>query len=228
MTVSLRRAVWQRRIPLTLAALVTAALAVSGCNYLIFAGYLLGGPPSIAPAFDVETGLSMTDEDVTVAVVCYAPTEIRYDFSRIDKDLARYVSARLFQKRIQVINPDVINAWLDRNPKWETPAEIGAATGATYVVYLEISKYSLYEKNSDKLYRGRSEVLVNVWSMDESGEGEQIYSRDITSIYPLAVPRSTYDTKYTTFKREFLERLSEEIGRLFYEHYNGDDFVDAA
>jgi hypothetical protein len=208
-------------------ALALSALAISGCNYLIFAGYLLGGPPSIDPDFDVETGLSMTDKDVTVAVVCYAPTEIRYDFSRIDKDLARYVSARLFQHKIKVINPDQINAWLDRNPRWETPAEIGEATGAAYVVYLEVGKYSLYEKNSDKLYRGRSEVLVSVWKMD-GGEGEQIYNRDITTIYPLAVARSTYDTNYTTFKREFLERLSEEVGRLFYEHYNGDDFPDAA
>ncbi|HUG94235.1 MAG TPA: hypothetical protein VML55_25625 [Planctomycetaceae bacterium] len=220
----------KQRLPrwLPLMALLVASLAVSGCNYLIFAAYMVGGPPSIEPDFDVETGLSMTAKDVTVAVVCYAPTEIRYDFSRIDKDLARYVSARLYQKKIKVVSPDHINAWVDRNPRWETPAEIGEATGATYVVYLEVSKYSLYEKNSDKLYRGRSEVLVSVWKMESDGQGEQIYTRDVTTVYPLAVPRSSYDTKYTTFKREFLERLSEEIGRLFYEHYNGDDFPDAA
>lgn len=216
---------FRRFVPL---ALVLSSLAVSGCNYLIFAGYLLGGPPSIDPDFEVETGLSMTDKDVKVAVVCYAPTEIRYDFSRIDKDLARYVSARLFQHKIQVISPDQISAWLDRNPRWETPAEIGEATGADYVVYLEVSKYSLYEANSEFLYRGRSEVLVSVWQMHDGGDGEQIYTRDIVTTYPLAAPRNTFETKYTTFKREFLERLSEEVGRLFYEHYNGDDFPDAA
>lgn len=211
------------------AVLVLISLGVSGCNYLIFAGYLLGGPPSIDPDFEIETGLSMTDKDIKVAVVCYAPTEIRYDFSRIDKDLARYVSARLFQHKIQVISPDEINAWLDRNPTWETPAEIGEVTGADFVVYLEVNKYSLYEPNSENLYRGRAEVLVSVWQMyPDSGEGEQIYTRDIISQYPLAVPRNTFETKYTTFKREFLERLSEEIGRLFYEHFNGDDFPDAA
>jgi hypothetical protein len=127
-----------------------------------------------------------------------------------------------------VISPDEINAWLDRNPKWETPGEIGRATGADYVIYMEVGKYSLYEHNSEHLYRGRSEVLVSVWQMHEDGEGEQIYSHDIISQYPLAGPRSTFETKYTTFKREFLERLSEEVGRLFYEHYNGDDFPDAA
>ena len=75
---------------------------------------------------------------------------------------------------------------------------------------------------ADLLATGASE------EMQDGAEGEQIYTRDIISQYPLGVPRSTYDTKYTTFKREFLERLSEEVGRLFYEHYNGDDFPDAA
>ncbi|MBW3542788.1 MAG: hypothetical protein KY476_21205 [Planctomycetes bacterium] len=219
-----------RGIRLALGAVAAAFVlsAAAGCNYMIMAGYLLGGPPSIDPDFDRETGHCMTDEGVTVAVVCYAPTELRYDYSRIDRDLARYVASRMHLHQIKVVSPDQIAAWLDEHPKWETPAEIGEATGASYVVYLELADYGLYEKNSVKLFRGRAEVLVSVWHMNEDGTGEAIYSRDLSSIYPLHMPRSTYETKYTTFKREFLERLSEEIGRLFYEHYHGDDIPDAA
>ncbi|MCA9073057.1 MAG: hypothetical protein KDA84_29245, partial [Planctomycetaceae bacterium] len=65
--------------------------ALTGCNYLLFAGYLIGGPPSIEPAFDSETGLSMTDKDVTVAVVCFAPTHIKFTSTNIDYDLAKKV-----------------------------------------------------------------------------------------------------------------------------------------
>ena len=207
-------------------ALAFVAGALTGCNYLLFAGYLIGGPPSIEPAFDAETGLSMTDKDVTVAVVCYAPKHVKWDFANIDHDLAKKVAYRMFQKKITVINPDRVRDWLDKNPDWDSPDEIGAAFSATYVVHIEINDFSLYEKNSSDLFRGRSDILVNVWQMD--GEtGDQIFSRDVESLFPRAIPRSTYDTKYTTFKREYMELLSDDIGKLFYEYYNGDDIPNA-
>jgi hypothetical protein len=205
---------------------VLMAGGLTGCNYLLFAGYLIGGPPSIEPDFDAETGLSMTDKDVTVAVVCYAPKDVKWDNANIDHDLAKKVAYRMFEKKIKVINPDRIRDWIDRNPDWDSPDEIGAAFGATYVVHIEVNKFSLYEKNSSELFRGRSDVLINVWQMD--GEtGEQIFTRDIESLYPRAVPRSTYDTKFTTFRREYMELLSDDIGKMFYEYYAGEDFGNA-
>ena len=58
-------------------------------------------------------------------------------------------------------------------------------------------------------------------------DGERIYSKDVMSKYPLRAPQATSDVKYSTFRRLYLTRLSEDIGRLFYEWYNGDDIVDA-
>ena len=59
--------------------------------------------------------------------------------------------------------------------------------------------------------------------MDEGGEGEKVFVDKIMSIYPLISPRDTHDITLSSFKREYLSRLSEEIGRHFYEYYNGDD-----
>lgn len=206
---------------------VLIAAMFSGCNYLLFAGYLIGGPPSITPDFDAETGLSMTEKDIVVAVVCTAPKEVLLNFTRIDYTLSQYVANRMFQKEIQVINPDRIRAWLDKNADWDTPDQIGAAFGVDYVVYIELNDFNLYEKGSQVLHRGRSDVLVSVWEM-EGEEGEQIFTRNIESIYPRAVPRSTYETKFSTFKRQYLEVLSEDIGILFYEHYHGEDMINAS
>ncbi len=208
-------------------AVMLLTLSQTGCQYAILLGYLIGGPPSIEPAFDAETQMSMTDKDVRVAVVCSAPLEVKYDFAAIDHELAKHVAYRLHGHKIAVVNPDRINAWLDENADWDEPTEIGAALNVTYVIYIDLHKFSLYEENSSDLYRGRSEGEVSVWKMDDSGDGEKIYRHEITSKYPLQVPKSTYETSYSTFKRAYLARLSEEIGRLFYEYYNGDDFVDA-
>ncbi len=207
--------------------LALALVGSAGCNYVVLLGYLIGGPPSIQPDFDAETGESLTEKGVVAAVVCFAPLEIKDAFHDVDRELAKYVAYRLRQHHIDVIDPDRVAAWLDENPDWDTPEEVGAALQATHVIYIDLQNYSLFEKNSATLYRGRAEGLVSVVRMDADGEGERIFSKEIISQYPLRVPRSTRDVSYTTFKRQYLSRLSEEIGRLFYEHYAGDDIPDA-
>ncbi|MDA0586517.1 MAG: hypothetical protein O2820_06700 [Planctomycetota bacterium] len=213
---------------LTLPALLAAtAIGISGCNYVVLLGYLIGGPPSISPDFDEMTATSLTDKDVIVAVVCYAPKEVLYDYSRVDRDIARYISYQMTAKKIKVINPDVVQKWLDENSNWDEPSEIGEAVGATHVVYIDITKYSLYEENSHELYRGRSEVDVTVYELDEDGEGEPIYSTELLSRFPLAAAQDSSEISRPGFQARYHRRLSEEVGRLFYEHYAGDDIPDA-
>jgi len=208
--------------------LLTALLPMlSGCNYVIMAAYLLHGPPSIEPDFEKETGESMTDYGTLVAVVCYVPTEVKWDFEAIDFEIAEYVAKQMFMHDIRVVDPDRIRDWLDKHSDWDKPEEIGAAFHATHVVYIDLHSYHLYEKNSTQLFRGRAEAMVSVWKMD-GDEGDKIYSEPITSVFPLKVARSVYETSYYRFKKEYLIRISEEIGRLFYPYYNGDDIKDAS
>ncbi|WP_417385139.1 hypothetical protein [Gimesia sp.] len=210
-----------------LALVCVLCTSLTGCNYFILLGYLIGGPPSIEPDFDVQTQKSLTDKDVTVAIVCYAPLELQYNFDGIHNDLAKYTTFRLHSHGVKVVNPDRIRAWLDENPDWDKPEEIGEAFDVTYVIHVELHKYSLYEENSSDLYRGRAEGMVTVYEMDDAGEGEKLYSKEITSFYPLRAPRATSEITFSKFKKEYLSRLSDEIGRLFYEYYNGDDFTQA-
>ena len=82
------------RIAKSVMAKIIAAL--SGCNYFILAGYLIGGPPSNEPDFDASTQKSMTDFGVTVAVVCYAPVELKWDNNKIDQELAIVITGMRF------------------------------------------------------------------------------------------------------------------------------------
>ncbi len=198
-------------------------MSLTGCQYIMLFGYLIGGPPSIEPEFDADTGRSMTAKDATVAVVCYAPDEVKWNFDAIDRDIAKHVTFRLHQHKIQTVRPDRVQAWLDENADWDSPAEIGRALGVQYVIYIDIHKFNLYEENSSDLYRGRTDGFISVYAMDGNGDGEKIYTDNIMSIYPLIAPRDTHDTTRSRFKRAYLSRLSEEIGRHFYEYYNGDD-----
>ena len=219
-----------RRIVVGLQCVVVLAVmaVTAGClKEMLFFGYLIGGPPSIEPDFEVQTKKSLTDKDVTVAIVCYAPKKLKWDFHDVDKDIARYVSHRLNEHKIKVISPDRVQQWLDRKQgDWDTADEIGAAFKTTYVIDIEMKDYNLYEKGSSTLFRGRSELFVTVWEMGPDGSGEKIYRKEIKSMWPLVAPRSTSDLSYSKFRMLYLQRLSDVIGRLFYEHYNGDDMGD--
>jgi len=207
--------------------LVASVAGLSGCNYVVFLGYLIGGPPSIEPAFDQETNKSLTDYEVTVAVVCYAPKELKWDFDNIDYEVGKYVAFRLGEHKIKFVNPDIVRDWLDKNPEWDHPEEIGAALGTSYVIYIDMHDYGLYEEATAHLFRGHAEVMVSAYEMSDDGSGDKIFSKELTSKYPLHAPRSTSEVTYSTFKKQYLSRLSEEIGRMFYESYNGDDIHDA-
>lgn len=200
----------------------------SGCSYLLFLGYLIGGPPTIEPDFDVQTKKSFTDKDVTVAVVCFAPTDIRYSFEEIDYEVAKYVSFRLIQHKIKVIDPDKIRQWLDENKDWDRAEEIGDYFKATYVVYIDLNEFSIFENDSANLYRGRAEAVVSVWEMDENGTAEKIYQTEKISKFPVHQPIAASDESYQNFKARYLARLSEEIGRLFYEYFTYDEIGESS
>ncbi len=215
-----------RRAALPVAVILAGVLSASGCNYLILIGYLIGGPPSIKPDFDKLTKESLTDKGVKVAVVCFAPDEIRLNFIDVDKDIAKFVAHRLFQNKITVVHPDRVQEWLDKHDDWDKPDEIGEATGATHVIFVDVHKYNLFEENSHELFRGKAELLVSVFKMQKGDQAEKIYTKEITSLYPLTAPRATSEISYDRFRRQYLGRLSEEVGRLFYEYFNGDDIAD--
>ncbi|HUG20407.1 MAG TPA: hypothetical protein VMM56_15580 [Planctomycetaceae bacterium] len=204
---------------------------LSGCNYAILLGYLIGGPPSIEPDFTAQlgSGKDMKNNGVTVAVVCTSPEELKFSYDELDNLVAEAIALQLGEKKISVILPDQVRAWLDKNRDWTSPKEIGEAFGTTYVIHVDILDYSLFEKDSSTLYRGKTECEINVWEMakDGSGDGEKIYSKQHSSVFPLRIPRSSQETTLERFKKEYLYRLSYEIGRHFFEYHVGDDISDA-
>lgn len=213
-----------------LSGLLVAGLAMAvlpGCNYFILLGYLIGGPPQLQPLFEKETNKSFTDKDVRVAVVCYAPDDLTKFHDNIDKILCNRLSALLYRNKVEIINPDRIHAEMANNPDWDSPAEIAAEFDVNFVVYVDISQFSLYEQDSTSLFRGRCEALVSVYEMEADGDGKRIFTKDIQSVFPTQVPRSAADVSYETFRHEYFFRLADEIGRLFYPYGNGDDIVHA-
>ena len=211
-----------RRRWLGLLGACLSLVLMAGCQQFVILSYLIGGPPSIEPDFDKETGLSMKKKEKTVAVVCFAPKEMLLEFPHIDHEIAAQLSYRLGENKIAIVKPDYVRAWVESHPKWELAEEIGNQFKADYVIEVELSTFSLFEGTSTTLYRGRTEADIHVTEMDESGHGDRIYSKDLDFHFPIRVQRSSTEQELLPFKREYISRLSEKIGWMFYESYNGD------
>ncbi len=228
-----------RKPALSAGRIIVATLlmvSISGCKQFIMLSYIIGGPPSIEPEFDRQTGHQLTEYGVKVAVVCYAPDELKWDYDSLDEHVAGMVAMQLQRHKIDVIDPTRVKAWLDKNPDWDSAEEIGASLvdgddlHPTHIIQIDLSDYDLYEENSNNLYRGRADITIKVVKMNEdgSGKGEEAFKHQVKSVYPILTAVSTSSMSYTTFKGQYMVRLSEEIGRLFYEHYAGDDISDGA
>ena len=218
------------RISVHITAALLVVVSLTGClKQILFLGLLIHGPPSIEPDFESRTGKSMTAKGVTVAVLCEAPLELQHDFGKLDREIAKYLTFRLRQHQIVAVHYERVQAWLDEHPDWDSPTELGEALGVTYVIHIEIEQHSLFEKNNQNLLRGRTEGLLSVYEMSEGGGGggKRIYTRDVRARHPRLAPRSTYNTTPSNFKREYLSRLSDQLGWYFYEHHTGDDIPDA-
>jgi len=204
-------------------------LTCSGCLApLMFFGLLIGGPPSIEPDFDRQTKISLDEKDRKVVVLCYAPKEVKFDFDNVDREVSVYVARQLAANKINVVDPNLVVAWLDEHAdEWDKPEEIGRDLEADFVIFLEVSSFSLYEEGSNTLYRGNSETLISVYEM-EQGDGNEIYTKELLSKFPILQGVSTSDMSYYDFKRMYLTRLSDEIGRHFYAHYAADEVANSA
>ena len=216
------------RVSIHLSAALLVIVSLTGClKQILFLGLLIHGPPSIEPDFESRTGKSMTAKGVTVAVLCEAPLELQHDFGKVDREIGKYLTFRLREHQVSSVHHERVQAWLDEHPEWDSPVELGEALGVTYVIHIEIEQHSLFEKNNQNLLRGRTEGLLSVYEMLPDGGGKRVYTRDIRTRHPRLAPRSTYNTTPANFNREYLSRLSDQLGWYFYEHHHGDDIPDA-
>ena len=199
-----------------LLGLVLALLPLTGCNMVAAFDYIINGEPTIDPEF---TQL----EDAKVVVVCYVPAKFRYSFDSVDTDIAKKLS-RLLQEKvddIEVVESDLVASWLDQHANWSDVTEIGKEFQADYVVFADIQEFSIYEENSPNMYRGRSYVDIRVY--DVKNDGDIIYEIDLESLYPLGRPIPVGEKREKSFRREYVVRLSDEIGRHFYPYIPGED-----
>lgn len=161
-----------------------------------------------------------------VAVVCLTESDA-FGHDTLTQSVCKTVSLKLQGgvKKIQVVQPGTIADWLDKND-WNQVdfVKLGQGVKAQRVVAIKIDGYRIHEGST--LYKGRSNVTVTVYDVENSGNvlfeaGPEEY------IFPKS-GRPAIQTNDRNFEAMYLAKLTQHIANYFCDHDPLENVADDA
>jgi hypothetical protein len=163
-------------------------------------------------------------KEVTVCILTsFATLETRPESLRADDELAELFAQQLRKRceenreKIKVVPPAKVRDY-KRHADFATRSthDIGKHFQADYVISLEISNLTIYEKGSSRsLFRGAADVNVQVVDVNKpAGEGtifSELHHRD----YPTNGPRDASELSPAQFRNMFLSAVAADLCRMF-------------
>ena len=200
--------------PISRIASLVAALALAsgllGCTRVLqTAVYLVRGTDEPAEF----NGL----KEKKVVVVCRPLTELTYSCSGAANELSAEVGRQLkahLKRKIAIVDPEDVADWTDEHPV-EDFAEIGRNMEADMVVGIDMLTFNTMLGQT--LMQGKSQLKVAVYDM--SKDGDVVFQKSLPQIvFPENNGIPTQDKPEDEFRRQYIEVLADEIGKLFYAH----------
>lgn len=197
---------------------------LTGCSLIVMTGTMLQGRPKIPSAFDEFTKKSLAENGKKTLVVCKAPLGDDGQSAALDIEMQAEISRRLKQHEIDVISSHKVANWIDdRGGQWGNPTELfDEFEEADFLLIVNVNDFSYLEKDSPGLYRGRSHIEIEVYEKNEYRS--KIFTHPIESVYPLRRPVMSDRVSKTVFRKRYVDQLSTQIARLFFEHRPEENF----
>ena len=154
-----------------------------------------------------------------VAIVCRhenqsAPQELSRDIAR---QVSEIIDNRTKNKKLKVVEPSQIEAWLDSNVFNEL-LEVGRAVTADFVIGIELIGFQLRDSHSPHLLQGKARLQVRAC---DCKTGEMVADKPLDIVYPPTVPiTATGPDVEQPFRVQFIQIISEQIANLFVHHYD--------
>jgi hypothetical protein len=179
--------------------------------------YFFKGSQKIAAEYD---GL----EEKRVAVVCVSDS-VGHGPSSISSMMERSVAILLRErgKKIDVIHQDEVADWIDNND-WNQMdyRDIGRGVSADRVLAIDVSSVHLHEGMT--LYKGRADVVVTVYDMND--DGKVAFRKTLPEFtFPRNGARHSTEMSENQFRQLFVTFLSEQVAKYFYDYHFEDDFA---
>ena len=195
---------------------------LAGCSLFVLAGKMIFGDPELTAAFQLATGVDLTEGDKKVVVLCSAPALMEGGELSAHYEIVEEVSRRLKRQKIKLISSNDVRTWMDDNGgRLDDPSDLVEDFDVDYIIYIKLARVTFREENSPSLYRGVANGEVFAYEVLKEKGGEpivnEVFSRGFGTIYPEGHPKDQIDS-LRIFQKQTLDRASAEVAHLFYSH----------
>lgn len=215
------------RVIAALCAALVILSGTSGCSLGIMAGRMIFGDPKHASEFRSRTGIDLTKEEKKLLVVVRTPQSIEGESPSLDLDLIDAVSRRLKVQGVQVVNPDDVAKWIDKNGgRFDHPSELAREFQTDFIAVIDVDTFSLQDEGSLNLYHGTASGQMQVFEVKKiagTKEAQQIFAGNFRNQYPPHGPVSADSLSMKMFEKRFIDHLSDRLGSRFYDYRLGDE-----
>lgn len=210
------------------AFLATAlGLSAGGCSVDLFAipYFLFAGEPRIDPPVQLCKGR----KDVRkVLVLAFADTGIQWGYQAIDAELTGLLIGQMDQadSRLELVPERAVREWKDRNSDWfdKSPQAIGEHFDVDYVIYVEITSFTLNTTRNQYLLQGHCDILFKVWDVNkEAMIFHDVFEREYPSNRQVELQDVASEED---FRRLFLRRVASELSWYVVPHRAADEVED--
>ncbi|MBI3408389.1 MAG: hypothetical protein HY040_08530 [Planctomycetes bacterium] len=211
-----------RRFELWTIAILGLTWLVIGCNPATL-NYLL--MPFSDDRVPPECKLASKDKEVQVAIMTtFAYLQTQPELLPVEMELSEKLAQTLRERckdnkeKIKIIPAAKVKSAVNAAGQAVSPHEIGKQLKADYVISLEINNMTLYQRGSSQtLYRGNTEINVNVFEIAKPNGEARIWGPKIYSCeYPGSRgPISATDSSCQAFRAIFMNKIARDMSRYF-------------
>jgi hypothetical protein len=210
------------------------ALLFAGCDPATTLFFLM--PEEKEPPELKRLASQDKNKEVTVLILTYAAMDPPIQLLNADRQIAQMLAKQLtdlFQadkEKVVVVPPRKVDAYKSQHSSRRglDPVEVGRHFKADKVIYLELTKLSLYEQGAgNQLLRGRAEInasVVDVQHPDDTDDPQPLhYVYPADSHGPAA---EDLDTPLPVFRQRFLAYVAKRLSWAFAPHAKHDREVE--
>lgn len=206
----------RKYVPWFLAGLLP--LAVS-CNLLTPLVFVAKHTKTVSPEFDKLP-------DNRVAILVWTDASTLFDYPHVRLELATYIADKLSMEmnqrklRTELVDPRDVEDYLQRNAGARIdPHAVGQAFKADYVIYLEVNRFQIRDRDHPQFLQGQIAASVAVHDMHADSDQLRRYPlTPVTCFYPEGAPVLLTAVNSPLVREGVYRKFAEVVARKFYEH----------
>lgn len=198
-----------------------------GCSLDVLAlpYFMFAGEPKIQPPVKLCKGRK---DHRKVLVLTYADRGIQWGYQAIDAELTGLLIGQLSQadSRLEVVPERTVREWKDRNPDWmdENPQAIGEHFDVDYILFVEVTAFTLNTTRNQFLLQGHTDILFKVWDVNtESMLFNDVFDQNYPSERQVELQSVASEED---FRRKFLRRIAQQLSWYVVPHRAADIVED--